>query len=988
MTRKVVAIPARVGPRSAFKLAQNPTSSPTQRLALGLTQGLAKSLASRQGSTLVWVLSVILVILIVFGAALLVASSRFNVSVAEHQEQQAYYTALSSLDTVSDWIAGAYENGAAPSYRSEVDALLASAEVSGGVSYPLGGLASELGSCSIRLVYTDPPTNSELKLVATATFADSTETIARTLRRGGGSTASGQVPTAPPTLSLSPFAARAAQLNAVGRDPNPVLIGMFYNGANITDDSLDLAAVAAISSSDANREVLVEEYYRTAPTGKDIFPPPDTVGNLNIAASNNIQLNPTKPLPAGYEKAKESARTSPVGANGRMTINPLRTNYSDYQKYGKTELNNTRVTTIAISGTAGKNVLLRLGGNSRTSPNYNAILGLDFVDQRTGIANMLANPFVDYYPNNLNAPLTMSSDSEGRYSKATPSYTVDARGRLTNSQLQHAWYPQLWNSCTIFTQDTQGASDKETTERGIRARLVLMPYHSFYQDSYSERRVTNHFDYWGWGSYVANPNYGQKPGDAYRAFPVIQGGSSTGSSAARNKRGMLSVPLYYGNDFELYLLDNIGTNATEKADPAYRGNLAWIQQGVNVLGTDAKHSTIYSTRGMDIGGMHNRTKAWYTYEGINVDSSLDAFVENTEPDMWSSAYFDQLLWGTVIYNTDIILTTPGGTSTPRNSTFKRALNFRDVIHRASTSDSANYLFWRQFWSSYHPQTKIIGGHVYVGAGQSLYIEGGTQNYFSPSGKYVAAGANGSTLVAGNYTGTTDLTKINPGVHHSSDIATGLYNMECAPEDITVVTGGKLTLQASENFNVTTTIYLDGGTLEIQPGAKVVGDIYVYNGGKLLFPAKSSVSIPDAVVLGNIYAYNGGTVDIRGNVTLQSPHDDNNSNVMSLDEARDGIHIYGDQVVGSVLGVTSAGRLMLPTVGPGLMAISGSANRVHLLGEMNALVVNQSGSPITGASDIAAIRQKLLCNDFDAGTGACKHLGHLGGGWIAGEYSRE
>jgi hypothetical protein len=72
-----------------------------------------QKLKSTQGSTLSWTLMVILVILIVFGAALLAIQTQLNIVTEEHEEQQAYYTALSTLDTVSHWIAGSNEEGAA-----------------------------------------------------------------------------------------------------------------------------------------------------------------------------------------------------------------------------------------------------------------------------------------------------------------------------------------------------------------------------------------------------------------------------------------------------------------------------------------------------------------------------------------------------------------------------------------------------------------------------------------------------------------------------------------------------------------------------------------------------------------------------------------------------------------------------------------------------------------------------------------------------------
>jgi hypothetical protein len=182
-------------------------------------------------------------------------------------------------------------------------------------------------------------------------------------------------------------------------------------------------------------------------------------------------------------------------------------------------------------------------------------------------------------------------------------------------------------------------------------------------------------------------------------------------------------------------------------------------------------------------------------------------------------------------------------------------------------------------------------------------------------------------------------------------------MWISPERILVVKGGSLTIQASAYTNIFTDIYLDGGSLIIETGARIKG---------------------------NIYAYNGGTVSIRGNFTLLSPHDDG-KNALSAAEEHDGILIYGSQLVGKVEGVDQPGKLILPATSPASVVISGSSNKVHMLGTIReTMLSNPSGQPFA-ATTVKEIKKQLLCNDHDSTSGACRHFGFLGGGWTAGVY---
>ncbi|MDR3316300.1 MAG: hypothetical protein LBS98_07505 [Coriobacteriales bacterium] len=894
----------------------------------------------KQGSSLIWVLVVILVILLVFGVTLMAASSRFNGAILQHEEQQAYYTAYSSTTTVSDWIASGSTPGA--ENTSEVEAFLATVpgpETPDGIEYPLGiasggSLPREVGECTVSLRYLDEE-RTKLEISSIALFAGVERVVAITMVR---EVAEHKYPE-PPISPFDPLAPGSVQkeredeLNAIVPDPSPLELGSFYDGSNyVQTDAADITLVANLA---ANREVKWECFWVNASGVKDTpYPGPDALATTSPGATNSTtdgsQQENVRTFVAPTQTASSGAPLA------RMTFNPLRATYSGYNTDAAntaTSNYNTRLTTLTISHTANKNVYLRLGGDTRSHTRYNALFGIDFNDQQTG-TNMKANPYVNYYPNNLVMPVTLTP-AKGDYTAAAPQYA----GYPGNSLVQHAWYPQKWASCVIYTQKTNNA----TINSGVNTNLILHPFYNAYDAGSTASRTTtyldNFFDYWGWGSYVSNPNYGQTRGDVFSAFP-----GSISEVSGRNKRGMPTLPVYYGENFDLYLLDNVGTTTADQQNPTYRGNMAWIQQGVNVLNAytyDAENNitgttgSIYATRGLTIGGTYTRTKANGTKEGVNVDAYFNNFIDTIDPTSHIIEYFAQLRYSTLIYNTDIVLVTPQGTATPRTSAFRPALSYYEVSEQ-STSEAAAHLEWRKIQSYYLPQTKIIGGRVYVGAGQTLTIEGGKQLYTNPSGKWAE-----NTLAAN---------------------ATGEYSLYVAPESITVAAGATLVIDPSENVNVDTVIYVEGGTLVIKAGAKIRG---------------------------NIYCYNDGIVDIRGDFQLDAPAVPAGATPEEATafDAESGIHILGAPAAGDLH--TTGGRLIIPITAP---VISGTSNRIHLWGNFVDLVTVGSarGLPF----DLEVDSSYLCSQDTGAnsglrgpdGQGRCIHSGTSSfGGWMIGVY---
>jgi hypothetical protein len=893
------------------------------------------------------VLVVILVILLVFGVTLMAVSSRFNAAVLQHEQQQAYYTAYSSTSTVSEWIVSGSAAGAGN--RSDVEAFLATVpgpETPDGIEYPLGTasggtLPSEMGECTVTLRYLDVG-RTELEISSTATFASVQRVVSLTMvgKPDIPGYEEAQVSTFDPTTTNSIQQQRVQELNALEVDPYPVVLGSYYDNtltpSYIDTDDVDIGLVASISGDSAR-----EAKWDTYSLHPNYFTSANAVTTYSMGASNTVTDGTQQ---ENVRTFVAPSQTTDSGAPlARMTFNPLRIMYSSYNGDPNKAGNqyNTRLTSLAISHTAGKNVYLRLGGEKtgtadRTLQRYSALMAFDFVDQQTG-ANMKANPYVNYYPNNLVMPVELSP-ATGPYTTATPQYD----GYPANSLVQHGWYPQTWASCAIFTQ----RKAESQINKGIATNLIFHPYFNSYVVSRSATdggAENSYFDYWGLGSYVSNPNYGQSSGDAFRAFT-----SSLGSSAGANKRGMPTVPVYYGENFDLYLHDNVGTTDAERLSPTYRGNMAWLQQGVNILNDytydragNIKGTTgsIYTTRGLTIGGTYTRTASGMTAEYVSVGAYYEKFIDGVNPTAQIVEYFAQLRYGTIIYNTDIALvTTLNTTETPRNSAFRPALNYCDVTYPPA-ADTPENMSWRKLQSYYLPQTKIIGGRVYVGAGQTLTIYGGTQLYTNPTGKWAD--------------------------RKLPENATGEYSIYVAPKSITVAKGATLIILPSENVNVNTTIYVDGGTLFIQPGAKIKG---------------------------NIYCYNGGTVDIKGSFSLDAPDAPAGTDAEELVafNAQSGIHILGTPVVGDLH--TTNGKLIVPLITP---TVSGTSNRIHLHGNFVNLVT--VGSASGKLSDLSKATSYLCREDTDTNSalpgydanGRCLHPVFTSapqpGGWILGPY---
>lgn len=250
--------------------------------------------------------------------------------------------------------------------------------------------------------------------------------------------------------------------------------------------------------------------------------------------------------------------------------------------------------------------------------------------------------------------------------------------------------------------------------------------------------------------------------------------------------------------------------------------------------SDAARSVIYSRRALELGGGLVKSSAdyndWRGQTTRHVNSTIDGMSYGYAP-IWPNYFGITTRYSQTIYNTDIILRTPQGTATPRLSRIFDANLPTDGVYGVNDrfSDATNKKF--------SPTVKIIGGDIYVGAGQQLTIDGGRFNY-----------------------------------------ASGEATQVVSPDSITVAKGGTLVIRGrvdeqgnfiapSDYANVSTNIFVEG-TLNLQAGAQLSGIVRCYGSGVINVNATIGWQGTDT---SGILVYDGGTIKNSNNykVSLSS-----------------------------------------------------------------------------------------------------------------------
>jgi hypothetical protein len=441
------------------------------------------------GSSLIWVMVVVLILIIVLAMGLAAASGRFNLSIVRHTEHQAYYTALSSTETVAAWIT---KNSGTETPEADKVAKLfdeipdTAAKLAEGLTVEEAGLPSEAGACVVNLCWIDN-TKTQLKITSTATVAGATETVSLTLA---------QAP-----ASANPFETqlKTSVYNTTEADKRADELNTLTSGGIV---ALYDSSTSSNANSNATDKTLLDSYINTTSNREARW----TNSELTSSKSNesNILGTQTYPKTGASSITRPDTRRFMVPANGRITIDPLEED--GYENKGKNvnadDANNTRITSLAIDNTAGKNVLFRLAsGNAamkggllnmsgtfqnRSSPRYAALVTLDFTDNAGSTEDL--------------------------------SYTINSSAKT------YTWHPNHWKSLDLFVQ-----KDGEVT-----SNLVFGPFGHKYGIV---------MDYYSWGDFVDNWN-GTKANESEELWGV--GGADI---------GIPIFPVDYGKDANFWILD-------------------------------------------------------------------------------------------------------------------------------------------------------------------------------------------------------------------------------------------------------------------------------------------------------------------------------------------------------------------------------------------------------------------------------------------------
>jgi hypothetical protein len=397
---------------------------------------------------------------------------------------------------------------------------------------------------------------------------------------------------------------------------------------------------------------------------------------------------------------------------------------------------------------------------------------------------------------------------------------------------------------------------------------------------------------------------------------------TSGSGGAGNKTGMPFIPQYY-NNFNFYMLDY---NSAFAPRAAYSGGNATILQGVNIF-----DGTIYSYRGVTLGSglvKSSSIRNTMNYNGGGGGGGYD-FGGTANGNYWCYT----LRWDQVIRNTDIVLLRH-----PANTEYV----YSYIRTPDSSADATSTV--DNMTQNFHPTEKIIGGTIYVGAGQTLTIERGVT--VRPK-KVIVDG--GTLIIRGSY-------------------STDTYNLE-AP------------------------VYVKGDTGEVvlEANTKIKADIYVYGGATL--------QIASNVTWVNNY--------VPGPASFISSNATKNISVTPF-TADGGIFIFGPNSKDASGTLVGAGHLWnIKSTSGHLNSIYMTAGKIHMLGGAFMNDINTRWKPIdedykTELTD--ATMNNIFCSNRYLAPGAatpaakfddpaynnCLDFGATigGGGWTKGEYSDE
>lgn len=145
---------------------------------------LKANLKSKVGSTLIWVLIMILVLGILITGGLAIASSYSNRSLDQHVKKQAYYTALSTTKSIAEWLDGVSEQTHTEN-KEQLDLIDELREGESDSTTFDSTVNNSMGTCSSSITY-DRETD-HIIISSTASYDNATSTVNCEMAYGEGS---------------------------------------------------------------------------------------------------------------------------------------------------------------------------------------------------------------------------------------------------------------------------------------------------------------------------------------------------------------------------------------------------------------------------------------------------------------------------------------------------------------------------------------------------------------------------------------------------------------------------------------------------------------------------------------------------------------------------------------------------------------------------------------------------------------------------------
>jgi hypothetical protein len=825
---------------------------------------------------------VVLVLAVVLATTLLIASRGFKQEASRHSASQAYYSAFSVTQGFASWIFAADEPSASTAQRDAVHAFLedvmAAPDGVSSLELAAADMPEAMGTACVTFTYQADDTDSEgnarekLTISTEASYNGETETVSLAIYR----TAAGvSFPYLSTDFDGGAYANEVFDINKgagyYAADPSPVNVfgnqgtGSYTLGSTTTSfTDLRLSYPVADFALKRNFNNENQQYLLGGSLIKPTSSPPDpaipatVAGNSDVGGYKLLQLSNAIDSPlvndrevtwieslssayygrvtgvrdfpytdgtyrnstganGGQGAGAEKTINSTAGArlvtplNGKFALNPINTGSSN-MLYGNfdnvpntaTVAGNTRFAFYNIDDTDGKDVYLRLANGAGLA-------------KRTSNLPLFAYIGIDFTDNSTVGFAGMQTiDVPGVSSQAVQIantrslYQDSGVEKLTVSGVP--FYPNAWKSARIYTTDDPSSV--------IDCELIFA--------NYARIHTSNVLDYRSWANYV-NHHYGAV-GQNYDLLSRLPRINSTTLNDAKNLAGFPFPQVYWGNDFSMYLLDGASTTKAAR-----------IMQGVNIVNQKNADGTaggvIYSTRALKIGGAlivrgGDGELADNYYDGLS--TALDGAqgtVTYGEVERYQASYHQ------VIKDTDIILTSLDG-------------RWRDseICH----PDSIGGFPGRTL--------TIEGGSIYVGENCGLKIDGEVKDGLTVNSKISADGQSPYATYGTSTRAAASFVSGNSYVENGN-------RMYVKPDKI-VVDGGTLTILGNLNAhcNVITDIYVKGGgTLVIMGGAKIEGNIYCYDGGKVDIRGSfdiigHEIQVEDYFFPGGIYIYGELTAD--------------------------------------------------------------------------------------------------------------------------------